>query len=66
MRCATERLERVVSPSVTVVIVPSMKAFALYTCRELDGARVIAGMMAAEGKKKEEGRRNNAEQNQRE
>jgi hypothetical protein len=52
--CATKRLERVVSPGVTLVIVPSMKAFALHACGELGGMHIIAGMMAAGEKKKEE------------
>ena len=60
VRCATERLERVVSPGVMLVIVPRVKALALYTCGELGGVHVIAGMTAAEGKKKEEDRRKNA------
>ena len=50
VRRATERLERVVSPGATLVIVPSVKAFALYAFGELGGVHVIAGMMAA-GKK---------------
>jgi len=43
-----------------LVIVPRVKALALYTCGELGGMHVIAGMTAAEGKKKEEDRRKNA------
>ena len=57
VRCATERLERIVSPGITLVIVPGMKAFALYTCSELSGAHVIAGTIAAERKKNAERRK---------
>ena len=54
VRCATERFERVVSPGVTLVIVPGVKAFALYARSEFGGMPVIAGMGAAAEKKKEE------------
>ena len=50
VRRATERLKCVVSPGVTLVIAPGVKAFALYTASELGGVHLIAGMMAA-GKK---------------
>ena len=50
VRRATERLKRVVSPGVTLVITPGVKAFALYTASKLGGVHLIAGMMAA-GKK---------------
>jgi hypothetical protein len=39
-----------------------MKAFALYTCSELGGVHVIAGMMATEGRKKEESTKKKTEQ----
>jgi hypothetical protein len=41
-----------------------MKAFALYTCSELGGVHVIAGMMAAEGRKKEESRKEKTKEKQ--
>ena len=39
-----------------------MKAFALYARSELGGVYVIAGMMAAEGRKKEENRKKKTEE----
>lgn len=40
-------------PGVTLVIVPGVKAFLLYTRGELGGMRIIAGIPAAGEKKKD-------------
>jgi hypothetical protein len=52
VRFATEGLERVMPPGVTLVIVPGEKAFPLYPCGELIGMRVIPRIPAARKKKK--------------
>ena len=41
------------SPSVALIIVPSVKAFAFYARGELGGMRLIAGMTTPGKKKKE-------------
>jgi hypothetical protein len=43
-----------------------MKAFALHAYREPGGMRLVAGMMTAGEKKKEESREKKAEENRRE
>jgi hypothetical protein len=57
VRCTTQWLERVVSPCVTLVITPGVKAFRLCTGGELGGMGDIAGMATTARRKKAEQRK---------
>ena len=57
VRCATNRFEGVVSPGVTLIITPGVKAFRLCTGGELVGMGDIAGMATTARRKKAEQRK---------